>query len=58
MGATCAQTSCGKAYIEWKALKELNAKGVYPPNQIEKEVDSVWASVVGDETFANKDQVK
>ena len=58
MGA-CAQTSCGKAYIEWKALKEMNKKGIYPPNQIEKEVDTYWNKIVGkDETFANKDQAK
>ena len=30
--AACAQTPCGEAYMEWKALKELNMKGIYPPN--------------------------
>ena len=58
MGA-CAQTSCGKMYVEWKVLKESNKKGIYPPNQIEGEVTSYWNKIVGkDETFANKDQAK
>ena len=58
MGAACAQTSCGQAYVEWKALKEMNKNGVYPPNQIEKEVDSYWGKVVGNDTFADKEQAK
>ena len=59
MGAACAQTSCGKAIMEWKALKELNKKGIYPPNQIEKEVESSWNKSVGkDETLADKEQAK
>ena len=59
MGATCAQTSCGQAFMEWKALKELNKQGVYPPNQINDEVEKAFKSIVGkDSTFANKEQAK
>ena len=59
MGQSCAQTSCGKAFMEWKVLKESNKKGIYPPNQIEKEVDTYWSKIVGkDETFADKEKVK
>ena len=34
MGAACAQTSCGQSFIKWKALKEMNKKGIYSPDQI------------------------
>ena len=39
MAGACARTSCGEAYLEWKALKEMNARGVYPPNQINDETE-------------------
>ena len=39
MGTMCAQSSCGKKYISWKALKEMNARGVYTPEQIQEQVD-------------------
>ena len=59
MGGACAQTSCGQAYIEWKAIKEMNSRGVYPPNQIQDEVESVWKGQVDkDSTFATKEQTK
>ena len=43
MGASCANTSCGRAYIEWKALKEMNEKGIYTPEQISGVVDKFWS---------------
>ena len=36
----------------------MNNNGVYPPNQIEKEVDSYWGKTVGNDTFADKEQAK
>ena len=37
----------------------MNARGVYPPNQINDEVEKHWKGVVDSETtFATKDQVK
>ena len=45
-------TSCGKAYIKKKALKEANKMGVYEPDQITDTVNYYWA---GGET-ANKAQ--
>ena len=57
--AACAQTPCGEAYMEWKALKELNMKGIYPPNQIQKTEESEWKSIVGkNESTCNKEQAQ
>ena len=38
----CANTSCGKAYMESQALKALNAEGYYTPDQIQKVCASNW----------------
>ena len=38
----CAQTSCGKAFVEWKAVKEMNKNGVYTPEQIQDAVEKAW----------------
>ena len=55
----CAQTPCGEAYMEWKALKELNMKGIYPPNQIQKAEEEQWKSVVGKgDSTCNKEQAQ
>ena len=45
MGAYCAQTSCGQAYIKWKTIREMNARGIYTPEQITDTVDKYWAAV-------------
>ena len=42
MGAWCATTSCGKAFIEWKALKALNAEGFFTPEQISTTCEKNW----------------
>ena len=39
----CLETSCGKAYIKRKALKEANKMGVYEPDQIADTVNYYWA---------------
>ena len=41
----CAQTSCGKAYMKWKTIKEMNAKGIYTPEQITDTIDKNWDAV-------------
>ena len=57
--STCAATPCGQMYIEYKALKELNMKGIYPPNQIQEVVDKNWNSEVGkNESTCDKEQAK
>ena len=43
MGA-CATTSCGKCAIKWKVTRDLNAKGVYTPEQISENADYYWKS--------------
>ena len=59
MGAQCAQTSCGQAIIKWKALKEMNSKGVYTPEQISDNTDYYWNKVVGsDASTCDHDQCK
>ena len=50
MGAACAQTSCGQSFIKWKALREMNQKGIYSPDQISEQVDSAWASFNTDDS--------
>ena len=42
MGAQCAQTSCGQSFIKWKALKEMNSKGVYTPEQVTENTEYYW----------------
>ena len=55
----CAQTACGKKYAEFSALKEMNKKGVYTPEQIEGVVEKQWKKHNGeDNTFVNKDTCK
>ena len=55
----CAGTSCGRKYASYKTLKDMNKKGVYPPNQIEEEVTSNWNKRIGKEvTFVDKDQAR
>merc|ERR1712070_528134 len=39
----CLETSCGKAYLKRKALKEDNKMGVYEPDQITDTVNYYWA---------------
>ena len=56
MGAMCANTACGKKLVEWKALREMNKKGIFTPEQVNDEVEKNWNSEVGDGTFANKEQ--
>ena len=56
--AVCAQTSCGKAYIKYKALKELNAKGIYEPEQIEDAINRAWGNVVSGEDKPSDEQAK
>ena len=52
----CANTSCGQAYIKWKALKEMNAKGIYSPEQIDEQNERVWSTYNPDDsTFVNKE---
>ena len=56
---TCAATPCGKMYMEYKAVKELNMKGIYPPNQIQKTVESYWPGTVGkNEMSCDKDKAR
>ena len=55
----CANTSCGQAFIKWKALKEMNAKGVYTPEQLQEYVDNAWDKHNPDgDTFTNKEKCK
>merc|ERR1711935_125727 len=59
MGAACAQTSCGKAYIKWKAVKEMNARGVYTPEQVKEAVEAQWNAVNPDgKSTINQDECK
>ena len=58
MGAACAQTTCGQKVIKWKALREMNAKGVYTPEQLSDNTDYYWNKVAGDETTVDKEQCK
>ena len=45
--------------MEWQALKELNARGIYTPQQVEEQINTYWAKVNPDDsTFVNKDQAK
>ena len=54
-----ANTSCGKWYVEWRALKELNAKGIFTPDQIQTACDKQWAAINPDgNVTVNKDQCK
>ena len=41
----CANTSCGAAYLKNKAVKEMNSRGVYTPEQIEEALDVAWEQV-------------
>ena len=38
----CADSNCGKNVIRKKAIKDMNKRGVYPPNQIEEKVSKNW----------------
>ena len=52
-----ANTSCGKWYIEWRALKELNARGIFTPEQISNTCDKNWEAINPDGSVViNKDQ--
>mmetsp|Transcript_14368 Transcript_14368/g.24462 ORF Transcript_14368/g.24462 Transcript_14368/m.24462 type:complete len:123 (-) Transcript_14368:100-468(-) len=58
MGA-CAETSCGKAYMEWQAVKEMNKRGVYTPDQVEKVLNKNWKKFNSeDNTFVSKEVVQ
>ena len=55
----CATTSCGKAYIKWKAVKEMNARGVYTPEQVQDTVQSNWDAIVKEgASTISKDECK
>ena len=58
MGTWCATTSCGKAYIEWKTVKAMNAKGIYTPSQITDTVQGHWDSVAGGNSTISLEQCK
>ena len=53
----CANTSCGQAFIKNKALREMNKKGIYTPEQIDDKVDKYWIKYNPDmTTLIKKDQ--
>ena len=60
MGAACAQTSCGQYVIKQKALKEMNTKGIYTPEQITDSVDKFWNKYAesADASTVNKEACK
>ena len=57
MGAKIS-CNCKEMYTDFKHLKELNRQGIYTPEQIRKEVDLVWLSVVATADVADKEQTK
>ena len=45
--------------MKWQALKEMNKKGIYAPDQINEAVDTNWDSVNPDgDTIVNKEKCK
>ena len=38
----CANTTCGQSYMKWHALKQMNKKGIYMPDQIMNACDKYW----------------
>ena len=60
MGQACAQTSCGQYIIKMKALKEMNTKGIYTPEQISDNVDKYWNKYASssDASTVNKQECK
>ena len=45
--------------MKWQALKEMNKKGIYSPEQINDTVDKNWDSVNPDgDTIVNKEKCK
>ena len=45
----CANTSCGKKLANKRDLKEMNKRGVFTPDQIQKECDKAWSEVNPDD---------
>ena len=48
MGPTCSDLnlSCAETYNHQKMVKQLNEKGIYPPEQIRREVEIQWVMFV------------
>ena len=48
MGASCSDVnfSCRDTYEQNKMLKDLNMKGIFPPEQIRSEVGLQWTIYV------------
>ena len=61
MGNTCTDVnfSCAESYNQHKMVKALNEKGIYPPEQIRREVEMQWVMYVpSDSDTADREQTE
>ena len=55
MGQFCYKSACCQQYLGWKALRDMNKKGVYTPVQISEHIDKYWDKLdIQSDTANNK----